>query len=455
MRQRIVVVGGGFGGTYTAVHLEKLSRRQPGLEVTLISRDNFYLMTPLLFEAASGRVEPRHAVNPIRPLLRRTRFLGATVTGVDVERKVVHALDATGEIAHAVPYDQLVLALGSRPNYELVPGSEKAMSFKTISDAIELRNHVINQFERAEIEADLDRRRELLQFVVVGGGLVGVELTGELAGFVRTLRQTYRSVAPSDIGFDLIEAGPRILPELDEALASYASRVLQKAGVRVRVGTSVKRIQSGSRGAIDLPGGEQLRSSTILYAAGNAAHPLVDALPLEKDRKRKLVVDETMRSRSHPDVWALGDCAAIPDPKGQPYPPLAQHALREAKRLADNLVRVGEGHAPRPFVYSTRGTLALLGDHKGVGRVFGIPVRGLLAWWLWRTYYLFQMPRWERRLRIMIDWTVASFFKPDTAQLTFHTPPPALRSGSEAVGLDARRAEEALREQASPVPPSP
>jgi NADH dehydrogenase len=440
---RIVVLGGGFGGVYTAMNLEKLARGRRDIEVTLVSRENYLLMTPLLFEAGSGILEPRHAVTPLRPLFKRVRFVEAEVEGVDFARQVVRVRpspDETQELA----YDQLVIALGGVTNRAIIPGSEHAQSFKTLADAIFHRNYTIELFERAEVEPHPQHKRELLTFVVVGGGLVGVELLGEMTQFTRNLCRSYKTIDPCDLRFELIEAGPKVLGEMDRDLADYAADVLKGRGVKVRVDCPVKRIEPG---VVHLPDGETIGAATIVLAVGLAPNPLLASFEIEKDRKGRIAVEGTMRSKSHPNVWALGDCATIPDPEGRPYPPLAQHALREAVVLAGNILSALDGRPLEPFVYQTLGTLAALGHYKGVGRVFKFKLRGFFAWWAWRSYYLWQMPRWERRLRIMLDWTVALFFKNDIVKLDlFGEEHPLRRALANRIAPRAKGAERAGEE---------
>jgi NADH dehydrogenase len=431
MPHRIVILGGGFGGVYTARHLERQFRRDPDVEITLVSRDNYFLMTPLLFEAASGVLDPRHAVTPIRRMLDRTQFVEAEVEHVDFDRRVVVGRHASDTPVTEIPYDQLVIALGGITNTRIIPGSEHAMAFKSMAEAIEMRNHVIDTFEEADLPHDFTGRRRLMTFVVVGAGLVGVELMGELTGFVRDIAPSYRNARAQMAQFYLVEAGPRILPEMDEGLADFARHVLERRGVRVMVNAPAKSIEPGR---VTLNDGTVIDAETIVTATGVAPNPLLADFPIEKDRKGRIAVDATMRSTSHPNVWAIGDCASIPDPSGKPYPPLAQHALREAKVLAGNIAATVRGRGElTPFVYKTMGTLAALGHFNGVGRVMWVKLRGFAAWWVWRTYYLAQMPRFERKLRIVLDWTVALLFKYDIVKLDIYCDnPPARRRAAAA-----------------------
>jgi NADH dehydrogenase len=419
---RILILGGGFGGIWTARHLERqlaglaapaASGRSAAVEIVLVCRDNFFLMTPLLFEAFSGTLELRHCSLPLRDFLRHTRFVEARVEEIDLDRRLVRAAPSEGA-AYELPYDHLVLALGASTNQHLIPGSETAFTFKTLADALILHDHMIERFERADVETDAARKRYLLTFAVIGGGLVGSELFGEMTAFADEIVRYYPRVRRAEVRFFLFQATDRIMPEVPAALARYAARVLaRRPGVSIRVNTPVRAVEPGT---VHLEG-EALAAGTIVLSAGITPGPLTHDLPLVKDRQGHLLVEATLRCRDRPEVWALGDCAAVPDPAGKPYPYLAQHALREARQLARNLSAVCQGRPPRPFVYKSLGVMASIGHARGLGSLLGIPVRGPLAWWVRRTYYLFQMPRWSRRLRIVADWTLALFFRPDIVKV--------------------------------------
>jgi NADH dehydrogenase len=409
---RIVVLGGGFGGVTTARHLERRLRGRADIEITLVSRENFFVLTPLLFESCSGRLELRHCAQPIRAALRRTRFIEATVDHVDVEHQSVRAVSPAGT-AYDVPYDHLVVALGASTNERLIPGSSHAFTFKTMADALVLRNHVIEQFERADATSQVTTRRECLTMVVIGGGLVGVELLGELTAFVEDVIRFYPRIRRDEIRFMLFEAGPRVLPEIDEKLAAVAADVLRRRGADIHVSTAVQSIESGRVRVAN----EFIDASTIVLTAGIIPSVVASEMSVLRDKRGRIAVDETMRSRSHPNVWALGDCASIPGPDGRPYPALAQHTVREARHLARNIEAAIEEREPTAFIFRPLGTMASLGHTRAVALVFGMRLTGFPAWWLRRTYYLFQMPRWDRRLRIVLDWTVALFFRPDITKV--------------------------------------
>jgi NADH dehydrogenase len=409
---RIVVLGGGFGGVTTARHLERFARRRGDVEMTLVNRENFFVLTPLLFEACSGQLELRHCAQPIRAALDRTRFIEATVEGVDVEGRIVRAVAPGGE-TFGLAFDHLVVALGASTNQQMIPGSSNAFTFKTMADALVLRNHLIEQFERADAASDPAVRRGCLSMVVIGGGLVGVELLGELTAFAEDVLRFYPRLTRRELRFTLFEAGSRILPEIDEPLAAVALRVLRERGADIRVATAVRSIEAGRVNVAN----ETVDAATIVLAAGIVPNAIASSIPVVRDQRGRIAVDETMRSRSHPYVWALGDCASIPGPDGRPYPALAQHTVREAKHLARNIQAAIDGRQPTPFVFRPLGTMASLGHTRAVALVMGLRLTGFLAWWLRRTYYLFQMPRWDRRLRIVLDWTVALFFRPDVTKV--------------------------------------
>jgi NADH:ubiquinone reductase (H+-translocating) len=372
----------------SARHLERALRGHTDVEITLVSRENFFVITPLLFEACSGRLELRHCAQPIRAALRWARFVEATIEGVDVDRQIVRAVAADGA-TYDLPYDHLVIALGASTNEQMIPGSSNAFTFKTMADALVLRNRLIEQFERADAASDPTTRRSCLTVIVIGGGLVGIELLGELSAFADDVLRFYPRLQRDEIRFVLFEAGARVLPEIDAELAVVAARVLQRRGADIRVSTPVLAIEAGRVRVAN----EIIDAGTIVLAAGIVPSAVAGAIPIEHDQRDRIAVDGTMRSRSHSNVWALGDCAAIPGPDGRTYPALAQHTVREARHLARNIQAVLNGHAPTPFVFRPLGTMASLGHTRAVARVFGFRLTGFVAWWIRRTYYLFQMPR--------------------------------------------------------------
>ena len=441
---RIVVLGGGVGGLAAARHLDRQFARRPDVEVTLVSRDNFFLLSPLLFEACAGVLELRHCAQPIRPCLRRARFIEATVEHLDVERRVVRVVASEGAV-HELPYDHVVIALGATTNVDLIPGSEHARTFKTVADALMLRNHVIERLERADVETDAQRRRQLLTIVVIGGGLVGAELLGELTAFIHDELRYYPRIRRAELRFHLFEAGARLLPESTPFVADYAARVLRRRGAELHTSTPVQAIEPGvvrwKDGAVE--------ADTIVLAAGVVPSAVAAAAAVERDRRGRIVTDATMRSVSHPNVWAIGDCAAIPGPDGRPYPALAQHAVREARRVAENIRAVVDRRAPKPFVYRMLGTMAAFGHTRAAADVRGFALTGFIAWWMRRTYYLFQMPRGDTRLRIALDWTVSLFFRPDLTKVDLAPEREQERRNCPAGGSPSRASAASLSEPAA------
>lgn len=414
--QRIVILGGGFAGTAIALRLEQQLRRKPHVEITLIDGENFFTFTPLLPEVPSGSIQPKHIVFPLRALLKRTQFRQASVRSVDLARRVIVAGHCSACGDYEVPFDQLVLALGSVSNYFNLPGvAEHALTMKSLADATALHAHIIDKLEHADLIEDAAVRRKLLTFVVAGGGFAGVETLAEINDFVRGAGKFYPHVYPSEIRVVLIHSGERILPEVSESLSAYALQKLHSRGVEVRLGT---RVLGYDGQAIELSNDSSLQSATFVWAAGTAPSPLLATLDLPRGRGGKIEVDATMAVKDHPGIWAVGDSAAIPDVlTGGTCPPTAQFALRQGKRLADNIVATLRGDAPKNFQFKTLGLLAGLGRRCAVAEVFGWRFSGFIAWWLWRTIYLLKLPGFERKLRVAIDWTLDLFFPRDIVYL--------------------------------------
>jgi len=412
--KRIVILGGGFAGVLAARRLERLCRHRNDVEITLISRDNFLLMTPLMFEACTGTLELRHCSVAIRTFLRRTRFIEGIVQKIDLDRRITMATWGETGAVHEVPYDQLVLALGAVTNTRQIPGSDLALPFKSLADVIVLRNHLIECLERADVETDAELRKRLLTLIVIGGGFVGSEVFGELTAFMDEIVRYYPRVKREEMQLVLVQAGERIMPEVPPSLAEYAAKtLLRRPGVRIMTQTMVQSIEPGRVHLKD----QTIEGETIVLSAGILPSPVVADLPLPRDKHGHLVVESTMRCKDRPEIWAVGDCASIPDSAGKPYPKLAQFAMRQATTLADNIFASLENRPPVPFEFKMLGLMAALGHFKGLGTVMGIRIRGFFAWWLRRTYYLSVMPRWPQRIRIVADWTIALFFRPDISKV--------------------------------------
>ncbi len=426
---RIVILGGGFAGTAVARRLERLVGRDRSVEITLVDRENFSLFTPLLPEVPSGALEPKHVVSPLRALLRRTVVRNAEVRWIDLSKRMVLVSHCPRCHIAGLPWDHLVLALGSVTNFFGLPDvAAHALTMKSLADASALHAHVIDKFEHADMEEDSAVRRELLTFVVVGGGFAGVETAGELNDFVRGAGRYYPRVRREDVRVILVHLGPRILPEVSESLSAYALRKLRSRGVDVRLET---RIDQYTGTQARLSAGEEIPSQTLVWTAGVVANPMLADLGVPITAGGKVEVTDTLEVKNHPGVWSLGDCALIVDrATDRPYPPTAQHAIRQGRRVAENIVAVMRGQAPKPFAHTPLGILAGLGRHSAVAEILGFRFSGFFAWWLWRTVYLFKLPGLERKVRVALDWTLDLFFPRDIVYLR----PLHLSRGSEAVG---------------------
>jgi NADH dehydrogenase len=417
---RILVLGGGFGGVYAALHLERTFGRSEDVQITLVSRENFFLFTPMLHEVAASDLDITHIVSPLRTLLKRTTIFIGNVDAIDVPRRRVSVSHGFDPHEHTLEYDHLVIALGSITNFYGLPGLEqRALTMKTLGDAIHLRNRVIATLEEGDTECAAGHDG-LLTFVVAGGGFAGVETIAGLNDFVRGAMKFYPRLTSDRIRMVLIHAGSVILPELGEKLGAYAQAKLAARGIDIITGA---RVSGVSDAGVMLDDGRFIPSRLVVWTAGTSPHPLVHDLPCRLDRGR-IVVDETLAVPGWPGVWALGDCAAIPDRRtGKPHPPTAQHALREARTVAANIAVSLRGGSVKAFDFRTIGQLAAIGRRTGVARVLGRNFSGFLAWWLWRTIYLSKLPRFEKKCRVAIDWTLDLLFSKDFVQfLTVRAP---------------------------------
>jgi NADH dehydrogenase len=398
-----LILGGGFAGSYVA---RKLGKRGS----TIVSPENFMLFTPMLPEAASGTLEPRHTVVPIRAMCPHSDLVLGRATAHDAAGRRVQV--ETEERVFWLGYTNLVIALGAVVRTLPIPGlAEHALGFKSLDEAIHLRNHVLQRLEAASAaRAEAHRRRELT-FVFVGAGYAGVEALAELSDLIRDALRFYPSLQSEPQHWVLVDAAPKILPEIPSKLGDYAAMLLAKRGVDIRVNTTLDEVEPH---ACRLSDGETLLTSTVVWTAGVRANPMLGEFGLPLDERGRVRVDETMRVEGEQNLWALGDCAAVPNQAtpGRVDPPTSQHALRQAKRLAKNLA--GEN---RPYRYRTLGEVATLGRYRGIANVFGIPIKGFLGWWVTRTYHLYQRPLFSRKLRVVTDWTVALLFRRDIVEL--------------------------------------
>jgi NADH:ubiquinone reductase (H+-translocating) len=411
--KRVLILGGGFGGTYAALELEKTLSRRRDLEVTLVTRDNYFLFTPMLAEVAAGELELSTIINPLRRLLRRVKSFVGSIEAIDLESRRVTVSHASDGHIHELPYDQLILALGTRTNYfNLLGVEDSCFTIKTLSDAVAIRNQLITQLEEANAECAAVQRHPMLSFVVAGGGFAGVETLGAVKDFVHDAIRFYPNLRPDHLSFMLITPDQVILPELSRKLGIYAQRKLAIRGVEIITSAKVNAYREG---IIELTNGKLISSKTLIWAAGNAPNPLVAALPLPM-RNGRIVVDQYLEVDGWPGVWAVGDCALVSDRRaGGFYPPTAQHALREGTEAARNVAATLYGGQKRSFRYSTVGQLAAIGRHIGVANIFGMNFSGFFAWWLWRTIYLSKLPRAEKKIRVALDWTLDLCFPKDFA----------------------------------------
>ena len=413
---RVVILGGGYGGVYTALKMQKAARRGR-IDLTLISQDNFFLCQPMLSEVVSGSIEPPHIVNPIRRLLPHVHFHQAEIELVEPDSRNV-VINYHGDNTHydRIPYDHLVIAVGSTTDLSSLPGmAEHAFPFKTLGDAFFLRNHLISVLEEAEVETDSQQKAELLTFVVAGGGYTGVEVAAEINSFTREAARSYRRIDPKEITVILLHKGSRILPVLSDKLAAFSHQTLERRGLEIRLGTS---IQGATAQSAILSDGDTVPTRTLVAAVGTAPNPLLVKIALEKDYRGRVVLDETLAVPERPGMWAVGDCAAVRDVReGGTCPPTAQYAMRQAKHVARNILASINGEALRTFSYRNLGVFVPLGRFSAAANIMGLKISGFIAWWLYRTYYLYQLPRLERKVRVVTDWTLELFFRRDIVQI--------------------------------------
>ncbi|MEW6153514.1 MAG: NAD(P)/FAD-dependent oxidoreductase [Actinomycetota bacterium] len=411
----ILIVGGGFGGAFAARSLEALTGGQ-GVRATLVAPDNFLLFSPILPEAASGTIEPRHSVIPLRELVHETAVIAGHVESIDLEARHAQVVDSGGH-ERQVSWRTLVLSPGSVPTVAPVPGLlEHAVGFKTLADAIWLRNRVLHQLEVADSEPDAERRRRLLTFTFIGGGYAGVEALAELESLVRDALRRYPRLEPSDLRWVLVEAQDSLLPGLDRRLAKYTERDLRRRGIEVYLPTRMTSCED-KRVVLSDPLVQPYVSETIVWTAGQRPSPLPASLGLELDERGRVIVDDHLRARGRSDVYALGDCAAVPAPEGGTCPATAQHALRQGLLCGHNLAAdYGVGKA-RPFTYRNRGLAVTLGRGRGTAQVRQFTFTGWPAWLMGRSYHLLMMPGLGRKARVVSDWTMGMLFPRDVAQL--------------------------------------
>jgi NADH dehydrogenase len=409
---RVLILGGGFGGTYAALEFERIVAHRNDVEITLVTRDNYFLFTPMLHEVAASDLEINAIISPLRKLLRRVKTFTGHVENIRLDDRTVTVAHGFDDHLHELCYEHLILALGSGTNFHSVPMLEKsALTIRTLDDAIELRNRLIRHLEDANSECAADQRQPLLTFVVAGAGFAGVETVGAINDFVREAIRFYPNLKADFIRTVLISSEQFILPELGRKLGAYAQRKLSARGVEIVAKTRVSAVRDG---LVELSNGQKIAATTLVWAGGNAPHRLISDLSIPK-RDGRIGVDEYLNVPGFPGVWALGDCASIPDGMAGFHPPTAQHAIREGRCAARNVAAEILGGGKKPLRFTTVGRLAVIGNRTGVANIFGLNFSGFIAWWLWRTIYLFKLPRLEKRVRVAIDWTLDLCFAKDFA----------------------------------------
>ena len=473
--KEILTLGGGFAGVEVLRRLQDKFQNDVSINITMVSKDNFFLFTPMLHEVASGMIETRHIVTPIRAFCNRAKFYAAKVKSIDLNNRqvqiesplsspfIVNADSGNMTSPNTVSYRQqqvgrdhlllsdvrkktqldklsyyyLVIALGSETKFFGMADIDKhALTIKSWNDAIIIRNHVIHHLEQAELllreqpfsenkrnkgsNSDSNTIREShLTFVVVGGGFAGVETAGELNDFLRdSVKDYYHNIEPKDIRVIIIQSGNRLLPEMSEELSKFALQKLTQSGVEVLLNA---RVTGATATSVKLKDGRSISTNTVIWSGGVAPNPITEELTCERDKKSgRIITNKHLEIQGYPGVFAIGDCAFIIDPNtGDPYPPTAQHAIREGTVVAQNIISLIEGKPgnKKVFDYKTKGMMASIGKRNGVGAILGLEVQGFIAWWIWRMYYLANLPTLQKKIRVMADWTLDIFFKRDVTML--------------------------------------
>lgn len=420
--KRVVILGGGFGGVFTGMYLEKLLRERHEVEIALVNQENYFVFQPMLAEIISGSIGLTDTVSPIHRLLPRTKLYIREVEKVDLENKVVTLSPGFWPRSLELEYDHLVIGLGTVTDFRGIPGIyEHALPFKNLADAVQLRNHLIRVMEEASIERDPVRKQELLTFVVAGGGFSGVEVAAEMIDFLKKLAKQTQNLSPKDVQVKLVHSGERILErEMPEKLSLYAQKVLRRKGMELLLNARLRTATPDAAIVMDKQTKKEMRipTKTLISTVPSSPNPIVDALDLPKERG-KILIDQFFEIEGHPDVSAIGDCMAMPNPTGEGYcPPTAQHATRQAKVLAHNINAKLFGGEKKRFTFKGLGTMGSLGYRNAVALLFNrIPVSGFLAWFMWRGVYWWKMPGFDRKVKVALAWLLDVLIPPETVQL--------------------------------------
>ncbi len=425
--KKILVLGGGFAGIECVRKLESYFPKEEGIQITLVSSDNFFLFTPMLPQVASGTIETRHIVIPVRTLLKKAKFYEAEVKNIDPYGKTVTLSGTKEKRGISLQYDYLVLALGSQTNFFGMDKLEQlAYSMKTLNDAVVLRNRVIDMLEQADNETDPILKKSLLTFVIVGGGFAGIETAGELMDLLHDARKFYPNIEKTDIRVIVLEAMSAILPGFNEKLAKFALEKLHGRGIEVKVSTKLSSF-TGDEVLIEdaqppTDSNKQsvasaIQTRTLVWTAGVTPVDIIKK-SVFKTNRGGIVVDEFLQAVDFPEVFAVGDCCYLIDPKtNRPLPPTAQSAESEAEIVAKNLYASITNREKEKFVYSPKGQMAVIGKRSAIASMFGIHLHGIFAWLLWRIIYLSKIPRLDKKVRIFLDWSIDMFFDRDIARL--------------------------------------
>lgn len=428
--KNILILGGGFAGIGVLKKLQNEFYTNNDVKITLIDKDNFLLFSPMLPEIVSGMIETRHIVTPTRAFCKKAKFFEANVQNIDLENKEVELVHSLGKQSesndlhkHTLKYDYLVIGLGSEDNFFGNENIEKnAFTLKTINDAIILRNHIIKILEQANLEQnDIDLRKSLLTFVVVGGGFSGVETVGSVNDFVRdTIKEYYPEIYMTDVRVILVSATDSILEQIDDNLGKFALEKLKENGVEFIMNSKVKDV---TKDKAILDNNEEIKTYSLIWTAGVTQSKIIADLACDHDKSHRIIANEYLEMKNYENtVYALGDCASIMDPHtGKPYPPTAQHAIRQSNIVAENIItsiKTKNNGLKKKFDYKTKGMMAQIGKRTGVAILFGkIKLHGFIAWWLWRSYYLANLPTAKKKFKVIEDWTSDLLFKPDVSQI--------------------------------------
>ncbi len=415
---RILIVGGGYIGMNTARVLQRrIELGEGGVTVTVVDPSSHMTYQPFLPEAAAGSLDPRHVVIPLRAVLPECTVVGGRVTRLNHAKRLAAVTTLTG-VKYDLAYDHLIFAAGSVARILPIPGLDKVgIGFKSVQEAIYLRNQVLSQLDAASVATDPGIREKELTFLVIGGGFAGIECLAELEDLARSATRLHPSISADDMRWVLVEASPRVLPEVSPELSEYTARQLTSRGIRIVLGT---RVESLVGGHAELSDGTSFDAGTVIWTAGGKANPLLARTDLPVDERARLRADPSLKVSGLDQAWTAGDVAAVPDLTGAPgatCAPTAQHAVRQSRVLADNIIRELRGKVPRPYRHKSVGAVASLGLYKGVAEIYGVKLRGFPAWFIHRTYHMAQIPTLNRKVRIVTEWTVALFFRREIAAL--------------------------------------